>query len=480
METFRIDVQFIKRDNVEIIIMSRFFTDHMNMPGNKHITNQIRKMSHLHWMFFALFVSTIAIILSSLPSEAEANRTTEAAAVSDSKRITMSLLIPNAPASFENDNQLHPKQDEQLKRHQTKVKNGDTLTAIFSRAGLNARDVYNVTRLDKENKLLTKLSPGQTFDITVSADNELQSLRYHIDKTKTLVIDKPDNNWQANLESRHYETRVTYSKGVINSSLFEAANEAGLSDSLTMDLAHIFGWDIDFALDIRQGDSFVVLYEEQFLEGEKIKDGNILAAEFVNQGKNYKAVRYTDSAGKSNYYADDGTSMRKAFLRSPVDFSRISSRFGKRHHPILNKIKHHKGVDYAAARGTPVKASGDGKIIWRGRKGGYGKTVIIQHGNSYSTLYGHLNNYNRKARSGSRVKQGQIIGYVGSTGRATGPHLHYEFRVNGTHRNPLTVKLPSAAPINKKHKEDFIAKSSPLLTQLDIIGNTNIALSDFQ
>jgi len=458
---------------------STFYEPH-NMLANKNIMTQLRKISHLHWMFFALFISSVAIMLSPSSSEAEANRTTEAAAVSDSERITMSLLIPNAPISLEEDALPHPKQDEQLKQHQTKVKNGDTLTAIFSRVGLNARDVYNVTKLDKKNKLLTKLSPGQTFDITVSADNELQSLRYHIDKTRTLIIDKPDNNWQVNLESRNYETRVTYSKGVINSSLFEAANEAGLSESLTMDLAYIFGWDIDFALDIRQGDSFVVLYEELFLEGEKVKDGNILAAEFVSQGKSYKAVRYTDSNGKSNYYADNGASMRKAFLRSPVDFSRISSRFGKRHHPILNKIKSHKGVDYAAARGTPVKASGDGKIIWRGRKGGYGKTVIIQHGNRYSTLYGHLNNYNRKARSGSRVKQGQVIGYVGSTGRATGPHLHYEFRVNGSHRNPLTVKLPSAAPINKKHKEDFIKKANPLLTQLDIIGNTNIAFSDFQ
>ncbi len=431
-------------------------------------------------MFIALFLSAIAITLSPMPSEAEANRTTEAAAISDSERITMSLLIPSAPTSIEKDALLHPKQNEQLKHHQTKVKNGDTLTAIFNRIGLDARDVYNVTKLDKKNKLLTKLSPGQTFDITVSANNELQSLHYHIDKTKTLIINKPDNNWQVNLESRNYEPRITYSKGVINSSLFEAANEAGLSESLTMDLAYIFGWDIDFALDIRQGDSFVVLYEELFLEGEKVKDGNILAAEFINQGKSYKAVRYTDSDGKSNYYADDGTSMRKAFLRSPVDFSRISSRFGKRHHPILNKIKSHKGVDYAAARGTPVKASGDGKIIWRARKGGYGKTVIIQHGNRYRTLYGHLNSYSRNARSGSRVKQGQIIGYVGSTGRATGPHLHYEFRVNGSHRNPLTVKLPSAAPIHKKHKEDFVEKSNPLLTQLDIIGNTNIALSDFQ
>ena len=451
------------------------------MSSEKKVFRRFEALTHLHWAIIIFSITSFAFILSTIPIKAEANRTSEPAAISDSETITFSLLLPNIASSQETNEEASSKSGTELNTHQVAVKNGDTLTAIFNRVGLGARDVYEITNIKSVSKQLSKLSPGQSFDITLSADNKLHGLTYHIDKTTTLSIDKNDGNWAANLESRDFETRVAYASGVINYSLFESANEAGISENLIMDLAYIFGWDIDFALDIRQGDSFVVLYEELFLDGEKIKDGNILAAEFVNQGKSYKAIRYTDPDGDSNYYSDDGKSMRKAFLRSPVDFTRISSRFGKRHHPILNKIKSHKGVDYAAPRGTPVKAAGDGKVIWRARKGGYGKTIVIQHGNSYRTLYGHLNNYNRKVRSGSRVKQGQIIGYVGSTGRATGPHLHYEFQVNGSHRNPLTVKLPSAAPINKKYKDAFVEHSKSLLAQLEVIGNTRIAFNeDFQ
>ena len=251
-----------------------------------------------------------------------------------------------------------------------------------------------------------------------------------------------------------------------------------MTDALIMELVGIFGWDIDFALDIRNGDNFALLYEEQFLEGEKVKDGPIVAAEFTNQGRTYRAVRYTNAKGRTDYFTPDGHSMRKAFLRTPVDFRRISSRFGKRQHPTLNKMKMHKGVDYAASRGTPIKAAGDGKIIFRGRKGGYGRVVIIQHGGRYSTLYAHMEHFKKGQYVGKRVKQGDIIGYVGSSGRATGPHLHYEFRVNGTHRNPLTVKLPDAAPIEREYRKDFELKSRGLLSQLDTHTRTRVALNN--
>lgn len=436
-----------------------------------------------HWVWIASSISIATLVLSSLSTTAEANKT-QAAAISDSDRITFSIGIPH----ISNYDQLTDSSDEEndqsntplIKTINVKVKSGDSLTRIFDRSGLNAQQVNHITQLGKKGKPLTNLKPGQKLEITVNAENELQKLVYHIDKTHKLFVSKQDDKYVAYNESREFETRTTYAKGVIKTSLFDAANDAGLSDNLTMDLAYIFGWDIDFALDIREGDSFVLTYEELFLDGEKVQNGNILAAEFINQGKSFKAVRYTDENGRSSYYSEKGKSMRKAFLRSPVDFTRISSRFGKRHHPILKKRKSHKGVDYAASRGTPIKAAGDGKIIWRGRKGGYGKTVIIKHANKYSTLYGHMNSYDRKARSGSRVKQGQVIGYVGSTGRATGPHLHYEFRVNGAHRNPLTISLPNAASIPKKFREDFKQKSQPLVAQLDIIKNTNLALSDFQ
>ena len=246
-----------------------------------------------------------------------------------------------------------------------------------------------------------------------------------------------------------------------------------------MALAGIFGWDIDFALDIRQGDSFTVMYEELLLDGEKVGDGNIIAAEFINDDRTYRAYRYTDSKEKTEYYSPDGKSMRKPFMRTPVDLARISSRFNlRRKHPVLNKIRAHKGVDYAAATGTAIKATGDGKVVHRGRKGGYGNTIILRHGNTYTTLYAHMSKYARKTGVGSRVKQGQIIGYIGSTGLATGPHLHYEFRVNGVHRNPLKVKLPSAKPLPESEMGRFQTSIQPLIVQLDAYTQNALVMRD--
>jgi murein DD-endopeptidase MepM/ murein hydrolase activator NlpD len=243
-----------------------------------------------------------------------------------------------------------------------------------------------------------------------------------------------------------------------------------------MELANIFGWDIDFALDLRKNDQFSILYEKQFVDGEEIAAGNILAAEFSNRGKTFRAVRFVDPKGHANYFTPDGNSMRKTFLRTPVDFARISSRFNlKRKHPVLNQIRAHKGVDYAASTGTPIKATGDGKIIFRGWKGGYGRVVIVQHGQRYTTLYAHLSKFNHKRKKGGYVKQGQIIAYVGKSGLATGPHLHYEFRVNGVHRNPLTVPLPHAKPITKQYLAEFSKQTQPLISQLDQIKTVRLA-----
>jgi murein DD-endopeptidase MepM/ murein hydrolase activator NlpD len=243
-----------------------------------------------------------------------------------------------------------------------------------------------------------------------------------------------------------------------------------------MELVNIFGWDVDFALDIRKGDRFALLFEEHYLDGDKLRDGKILAAEFTSRGDTYRAVLFTDPQGNSQYYSPDGKSMRKAFLRSPVDFRRISSKFQpERYHPVLGKKRPHRGVDYAAKTGTPIKAAGDGKVIFRGRKGGYGNTVVLQHGGNITTLYAHMSKFRRGVSSGSRVKQGQIIGYVGATGLATGPHLHYEFRINGSHRNPLTVKLPDAEPIPAKYKGEFMQQSRQLLAQLDLFKRVQVA-----
>jgi len=266
---------------------------------------------------------------------------------------------------------------------------------------------------------------------------------------------------------RKPEINVAYGEGVIDSSLFLAGQKAGLSQSQIMELANIFGWDIDFILDIRSGDRFNFTYEELYLDGEKYKNGRILAANFINRDRELSAVLYRQKNGVSNYFTPEGKSMRKAFIRTPVDFARISSHFNlRRKHPVLHKIRAHKGTDYAAARGTPIKATGDGKVIHIGRKGGYGKAIILQHGQKFTTLYAHMSKYAKGIRTGKRVKQGQVIGYIGSTGLASGPHLHYEFRVNGVHKNSLKVKLPHATPVPKGERARFEQQTRNYLAQL--------------
>ena len=348
------------------------------------------------------------------------------------------------------------------------VKRGDALALIFSRLGISAQELHELMRLGKVVRPLKRIKPGQNLHFYLSTAKKLQALVFDIDQLHSLRINRVDNGFLATPVTHYMEKRVTFTSGTIKSSLFEAGTESGMSDALIMELVGIFGWDIDFALDIRKGDRFNLMYEEHYLDGKKIKEGPIVAAEFVNQGRHVRAIRYTDAYGHSQFYSEDGRSMRKAFLRTPVDFRRISSRFGNRYHPILNKKRLHKGVDYAAARGTPIHASGDGRVTFRGSKGGYGRTVIINHGEQYSTLYAHMSRYQRGVYAGKRVKQGQIIGYVGSSGRATGAHLHYEFRVNGTHRNPLTVRLPKAAPISKKLRDDFLYHAGKMVAQLNM------------
>jgi murein DD-endopeptidase MepM/ murein hydrolase activator NlpD len=255
---------------------------------------------------------------------------------------------------------------------------------------------------------------------------------------------------------------------VIDHSLFEAVEAAGGHDQTAVSLADIFGWDIDFVLDIRPGDSFAVTYQELYQDGVYVKDGSVQAASFVNQGREYLAVRYVDPEGTAHYYTPDGRSMHKAFLRAPVEFTRVSSRFNSaRFHPILNRIRAHQGVDYAAPIGTPVRAAGDGRVRFMGLKGGYGNVVEIEHSRSVVTVYGHLSRFARGARVGQHVTQGTVIAYVGMTGLATGPHLHYEYRVNGIFKNPQTVPLPDAAPIDARWRADFLARSAPQLASLE-------------
>ena len=359
-------------------------------------------------------------------------------------------------------------------KHTKVIKTGDNLSSLFTAFGLNS-ELHQILQLGAPVQQLTSIYPGQKIHFYLQ-DQELVKLELETSLNRHLEIIKQDQIYTVSERVRDFDIRTRSASSTINDSLFLAGQRAGLSDATIMQLANIFGWDIDFALDIRAGDQFTIVYEEKYLDGAKVKAGDIVVAEFINAGRSYRAVRYTDSQNKTDYYSDNGHSMRKPFLRTPVDFTRISSKFDpNRLHPILNTIRAHKGVDYAAPTGTPIKAAGEGKVTFRGNKSGYGRTIIIQHGARYSTLYAHLYRYAKQAQQGSRVKQGQVIGYVGQSGMATGPHLHYEFRVNGVHHNPLTVKLPDAQPLPAAEMARFQYRTADQFAKLDELSNGLLA-----
>ncbi len=348
------------------------------------------------------------------------------------------------------------------------VRSGDTLSGLFKQAGLSDRHMMALLQGHVESKRLTRLYPGHTLTFSLNEEQQLQRLEYRSDKLNSFSFTRAEQGYEFEESQRSPDIQYAVRSATIEQSLFLSGKKADMDDKLLMELANIFGWDIDFALDIREGDSFKLLYEEAFLDGEKIRNGNILAAEFVNQKERYRAVRYVDQNGDAQYYTPTGDTMRKEFLRTPIDFARISSHFNlRRKHPVLNKIRAHKGTDYAAAHGTPIKATGDGKVVFAGRKGGYGNVVIIQHGQTYKTLYAHISKFRKGIRSGVRVKQGQVIAYVGSTGLATGPHLHYEFYVNGAVRNPVRVALPKAKSIQESEMARFLEQTQSLMAELD-------------
>jgi len=346
-----------------------------------------------------------------------------------------------------------------------KVAQGQNLSNIFKQLNIDTKELRTIMHADPLAKRLRRIKPGQMIKFRY-VDDVFAGLEYAVSPTYSLFALRDGDSFKLSENKKPYDIQTQRASATIRSSLFAAAENAGLSGKTTMQLAELFGWDIDFALDIRNGDSFSVVYQTLHYNGRKIKDGDILVAEFINQGKVYKAIKYTDPEGNSSYYNPQGENIHKPFLRTPVDFTRISSGFGRRYHPVLNTMRNHDGVDYAAPRGTVVRSSADGKILFRGSLRGYGNTVIIEHGAGYRTLYAHLQKFNSRQRMGSQVKQGQTIGYVGSTGLATGPHLHYEFLVNGVHRNPVTIKLPGAKPLNEKYLADFKQKCSSYLAML--------------
>jgi murein DD-endopeptidase MepM/ murein hydrolase activator NlpD len=311
------------------------------------------------------------------------------------------------------------------------------------------------------------LKPGDVVKLT-SLNGELTSLTRRLSDTDTLTVRRdPGGDFAANIVKNSLEVRVAPLHGRITSSLFKTVNDLGASDQVALQLAEVFRYDIDFAQELQPGDSFTMVLEKVWRDGEYLKDGEIIAAEFVNNGRVYRAVRYQLPDGRHEYYTPDGKSLRKAFLLAPVQFSRISSGFGLRWHPVLNRMRAHRGIDYAAPVGTPVRAAGEGRVAFRGTQGGYGNVVMINHPGGVETVYGHLSHFAPSVGVGKRVKQGELVGYVGMTGLATGPHLHYEYRVGGVHRNPASIKTLPAEPIPAALRPDFDLKTGAELAGLD-------------
>jgi murein DD-endopeptidase MepM/ murein hydrolase activator NlpD len=428
----------------------------MHKPQATRITTTpAESFPRKHMLAVGVILVTVALGTLLLPSDdVEAERINQSVAISfntDTKATETEPTPPSLPA---------------IEWHEFKVGNGDTLSDIFNRAGLSATDMMNIVNSGPLGKSLTRIYPGQSISFARDASGQLTDLRHHLSKLETTHFVLNEEGINAEKIVLTPDVYVQYKTATIDSSLFLAGQKAGLSQNQIMEIAGVFSGVIDFVLDPRKGDTFSVLYEELFLEGEKIGDGDIIAAQYNGDDGEYTAYRYTDQNGNIGYYTPEGVSMRKAFLRAPLDFTRISSSFNmRRKHPIHNKIKAHRGIDYAAPRGTPIYAAGDGRVVKAGYSKANGNYVFIQHGEQYVTKYLHL--HKRSVKQGDRVRQKQIIGSVGSTGYATGPHLHYEFLVNGVHRNPRTIvdKLPKAKSIDKREMARFSEATRPIAQQ---------------
>ena len=348
------------------------------------------------------------------------------------------------------------------------VSRNDTMDQLFRRFELNLGDLATLRNLPELRSQVDRLKPGELLRF-MHRDGELVGLERKLSDSETLKVTRDAGGFISDVLENPLEVRTHTASATIHSSLFQAAADADLSDRIAFDLAEIFQYDIDFVLDIQQGDRFTVVYEEVFQDGVPLRVGNILAAKFVNDGREYRAVRYVDDAGRGQYFSPDGKSLRKAFIRAPVQFSRISSRFNpSRRHPVLNRIRAHRGVDYAAPVGTPVRAAGQGRVRFVGTQGGYGNVIELEHGSGVVTVYGHLSRFAPKIRRGQHVELAQVIGFVGKTGLATGPHLHYEYRIRGVHKNPQTVPLPDAEPIPVAEREAFFIATASLVNTLDL------------
>jgi murein DD-endopeptidase MepM/ murein hydrolase activator NlpD len=360
-----------------------------------------------------------------------------------------------------------------------RIRRGDTVATILARLGVDDPEASSYLLQARDVRSLYQLVPGRAVRAVTTSGGRLDRLTYLNTDSKRLLVERTQYGFRAIEEMPALEARVTHSSGEITTSLFGATDAAGLHDNVAIQLADVFSSDIDFHRDLRKGDRFSVIYEANYSDGEFVGVGRVLAAEFINQGRVYRAVRFEDDEGRGGFYTPEGRNVRKAFLRSPLEFSRITSGFSSsRFHPLLKTWRAHRGIDYAAPTGTRVRATADGVVTEIGWRGGYGRLIKVRHANGYGTLYGHLSGFSEGVARGKRVVQGQVIGFVGSTGLATGPHLHYEFLVNGTQANPMRLALPPGPPITERLQSAFEEASRPFFARLDVLRHTNLAQLD--
>jgi murein DD-endopeptidase MepM/ murein hydrolase activator NlpD len=414
---------------------------------------QFRRIAMVSALSVSGALAAFAALLPSLEAEAHMlqRRVVETVALSAGESV-----LP-APASFT--------REESLRR-------GETPAAFLARMGVAPEDVRRLQRLPA----IRMLRRGHVVTLETAADGRLVGLRYLSSRETRFEISRSGDEFRASESQAPLETEILLRRGVIESSLFAATDAAGVSDSVAVQVADIFAGDVDFQRELRRGDRFAVVYEQHYVDGRAVHSGRVLAAEFVNRGRVLRAVYYQPEGGRGGYYTPEGGNLRKLFLRSPLEYTRITSGFGMRRDPVLHRAwRTHRGVDFAAPTGTRVRAAGDGVVQFAGRRGGYGNMVIVRHRGEVSTVYAHLSRFGPGVKPGLRVAQGDIVGYVGATGWATGPHLHYEFRVAGRARNPYSVAMPAGKPIPPDERAAFRARAAPLVAQLELLASPALA-----
>ncbi len=419
----------------------------------------------LRWIFIALLLPFLGIFAAFGTAPEETPTSVPI------KTIVEEVSLPLAATSVNRNEEFW--QIDQVRRD-------DTLATLFKRMTIRDEDAIKFLMLSPQTRAInTQLIPGRTIEIKTNLDGKLLHLEYELDKENILIAGLTPSGYQVATQKLVLQNHHILKSATIVDTLFGATDDAGIPDQIALQVADIFSGEIDFNEDVHPGDKFNVIYEAFYNAGELMKTGNVLAVEFITSGNKHQAIHFGEAEGKYAYYTPEGISLHKSFLRSPLEFTRISSNFSAgRYHPILQRIRLHQGVDFAAPMGTRVKASGDGEVDFIGRQGGYGNVIILKHDNGISTKYGHLSAFASDLRKGMRVTQSDIIGYVGKTGLATGPHLHYEFLVNGAHRDPMTVALPTSVPIDKKYQKEFDEKSLDYMAKIEMLNRSLVAAKD--